>query len=69
MNKILDNEEFPVEERLEMAKVLLEMKDKEIQQLKAVIYNVKSDRDWIENPDRMGGQFTDEEIRRSGEWR
>ena len=30
MNKILDNEAFPVEERLEMAKVLLEMKDKEI---------------------------------------
>ena len=27
MNKILDNEAFPVEERLEMAKVLLEMKD------------------------------------------
>jgi hypothetical protein len=69
MNKILDNEAFPVEERLEMAKVLLEMKDKEIQQLKAVIDNAKSDRDWIENPDRMGGQFTDEEIRRSGEWR
>ena len=69
MNKILDNEAFPVEERLEIAKVLLEMKDKEIQQLKAVIDNAKSDRDWIENPDRMGGQFTDEEIRRSGEWR
>ena len=46
MNKILDNEEFPVEERLEMAKVLLEMKDREIQQLLAVMYNVKSDRDW-----------------------
>ena len=24
---------------------------------------------WQENPDRSGGQFTDEEIRRSGEWR
>jgi hypothetical protein len=69
MNKILDNEAFPVEERLEMAKVLLEMKDKEIQQLKMVIDQTKSTRAWIENPDRMGGQFTDEEIRRSGEWR
>jgi hypothetical protein len=46
MNKILDNEAFPVEERLEMAKVLLEMKDKEIQQLKMVIDQTKSDRDW-----------------------
>ena len=42
MNKILDNEAFPVEERLEMAKVLLEMKDKEIQQLKMVIDQTKS---------------------------
>lgn len=46
MNKILDNEAFPVEERLEMAKVLLEMKDKEIQQLKMVIDQTKSYRDW-----------------------
>jgi hypothetical protein len=69
MNKILDNEAFPVEERLEIAKVLLEMKDKEIQQLKAVIDNAKSDRDWIENPDRMGGQFTQDEIDESTRWR
>ena len=31
MTAILDNGSYPVEERLEMAKVLLEMKDKEIQ--------------------------------------
>jgi hypothetical protein len=24
---------------------------------------------WITNPDRSGGQFTDEEINRAGEWR
>jgi hypothetical protein len=24
---------------------------------------------WKENPDRMGGQFTDEEISRANEWR
>ena len=24
---------------------------------------------WIANPDRSGGQFTDEEINRAGEWR
>ena len=27
-----------------------------------------SDDSWKDNPDRMGGQFTDEEIRRAGEW-
>jgi hypothetical protein len=24
---------------------------------------------WAQNPDRSGGQFTDEEINRAGEWR
>ena len=69
MNNILDNAAFPVEERLEMAKVLLEMKYKEIQQLKMVIGQVKSTRDWIDNPDRMGGQFTQDEIDNAGAWR
>lgn len=27
------------------------------------------DSSWVTNPDRMGGQFTEEEIRRAGEWR
>ena len=69
MNSILDNEAFPIEERLEMAKILLEMKDKEIYQLKMVIDQTKSARNWTENPDRMGGQFTQDEINRAGEWR
>ena len=47
MNNILDDTAFPLEERLEMAKVLLEMKDKEIQRLKAAVNNEKSIRDWI----------------------
>jgi len=69
MNKILDNEAFPVEDRLEMAKVLLEMKDREIQKLKMVNDQTESTRDWIENPDRMGGQFTQDEIDESTGWR
>jgi hypothetical protein len=69
MNKILDNEAFPVEKRLKMAKVMLTMKDEEIQQLKMVIDQTKSTRDWIENPDRMGGQFTQDEIDESTGWR
>ena len=57
MNTILDDESYPVEERLEMAKVLLEMKDKEIQHLKMVIDQTKSTLDWIEDQSgnkRMG---------------
>lgn len=57
MNTILDDESYPVEERLEMAKVLLEMKDKEIYQLKMAIDQTKSTLDWIEDQSgnkRMG---------------
>jgi hypothetical protein len=28
-----------------------------------------AEQSWRDNPDRMGGQFTDEEIQRAGEWR
>jgi hypothetical protein len=31
--------------------------------------NQQSDDSWITNPDRMGGQFTEEEINRGSEWR
>lgn len=27
------------------------------------------EQSWCDNPDRMGGQFTDEEINSAGEWR
>lgn len=46
-----------------------------IKELKSILADVEacckqaSDDSWTTNPDRMGGQFTDEEIRRSGEWR
>ena len=33
-----------------------------------VCCNQATDQSWRDNPDRMGGQFTDEEIRRAGEW-
>ena len=68
MTNILDNEAYPVEERLEIAKVLLEMKDKQIQQLEAQLGREKSTREWIDNPDRMGGQFTQDEIDNANRW-
>lgn len=34
-----------------------------------VCMNTADANSWIENPDRMGGQFTDEEINRANEWR
>jgi hypothetical protein len=49
MNDILDNESYPVGERLEMAKVLLEMKDREIQRLTSQLNREKSTRAWIQD--------------------
>ncbi len=49
MNNILDNQSYPVEERLEMAKVLLEMKDREIQRLTSRLDQEKSTREWIQD--------------------
>jgi hypothetical protein len=46
MNPILEDESCPVEERLEMAKILLSMKDKEIAKLKERLSKVECDRDW-----------------------
>ena len=57
MNDILDNESYPFEERLEMAKELLAMKDKQIQRLEAQLDNEKSTREWVQdqtNYKRMG---------------
>jgi hypothetical protein len=57
MNDILDNESFPVEERLEMAKVLLEIKDRKIQQLTLQLNQEKSTLAWIQDQasgNRMG---------------
>lgn len=45
-----------------------------IAELKRILGDVEqcakqaSDESWIANPDRSGGQFTDEEINRAGEW-
>jgi hypothetical protein len=35
----------------------------------ARLRKANSDMGWELNPDRMGGQFTDEEINRGNEWR
>jgi hypothetical protein len=54
---ILNDESYPVEERLEMAKVLLEMKDKEIQRLSRKLNYEKSMKDWVQDQsgyNRMG---------------
>jgi len=49
MNDILDNDSYPVEERLEMAKVMLEMKDREIQRLTSRLDQEKSTREWAQD--------------------
>jgi hypothetical protein len=54
---ILNDESYPVEERLEMAKIMLEMKDKEIQRLSRKLNDEKSMKDWVQDQsgyNRMG---------------
>lgn len=56
-NTILNDGSYPVEERLEMAKIMLEMKDKEIQQLSRKLNYEKSMKDWVQDQsgyNRMG---------------
>lgn len=57
MNKILDDTSYPIEERLEMAKILLELKDCQIQKLATRLDKEKSYRGWVEDQSiehRMG---------------
>ena len=57
------------------ATVTVEFLKININELKVILFDVekcceKATADsWALNPDRSGGQFTDEEINRAGEWR
>lgn len=54
---ILNDESYSVEERLEMAKVLLEMEDELIQRLSRKLNDEKSMKDWDQDQsgyNRMG---------------
>jgi hypothetical protein len=46
MNPIVEDETYSIDERLEAAKILLSMKDKEIAKLKERLSKVECDRDW-----------------------
>lgn len=52
----------------EIKERLAELIDEEIAKSKPVL-PPKLDTSWDNNPDRSGGQFTQEEIARSKEWR
>ncbi len=46
--------------------------ENEIERLRATIIELQrqlSEQSWKLNPDRMGGQFTQDEINRAKEWR
>ena len=46
-----------------------------LQELRAILADIEKcvekdvEQSWRENPDRSGGQFTEEEINRANEWR
>jgi hypothetical protein len=54
-------EQSPDDEVVERLALALTSRDREIQRLRTV----NTDLEWQTNPDRMGGQFTQEEIDRS----
>jgi|TARA_R110000782_G_scaffold13413_7_gene39575 hypothetical protein len=57
MNDILDSELYPIEEKLEIAKILLAMKDQQLQKLTAQLHAVQSNHAWIQDQSsnhRMG---------------
>jgi hypothetical protein len=60
----IDDGERPTLDRMEMYVVLTRAAG-EIKRLR----KANSDMGWRLNPDRMGGQFTQEEINRGDEWR
>ena len=57
-----------------MAYPVSKMLELNINELKVILFDVEqccqqhSLMSWEQNPDRSGGAYTDEEIRRSGEW-
>lgn len=46
MNEILDDEKYSVEERLEMVKELLKIKDQQLVELKQKYEKLQSDHSW-----------------------
>lgn len=67
MTKEMTKEDFEKLEKLEKQKLIAMYHDAllQIEELK----ERNSEMGWRLNPDRMGGQFTQEEINRGNEWR
>lgn len=75
-NKVLNVYIDPVDVGERMAiTATVEYLEINIAELKRILADVEKcvakdvEQSWRDNPDRMGGQFTDEEIRRANEWR
>jgi hypothetical protein len=53
-------EESPEDERVERLALAITSRDRRIRELEKIV----ADQSWTTNPDRMGGQFTEEEQNR-----
>ena len=68
------SEEYLTEGEVMARRATIEFLKININELKVILFDVEkccqqhSLMSWEQNPDRSGGQFTDEEICRSGEW-
>ncbi len=57
MNEFLDNEEYTIEDRLEAAKMIIEIRDKYIEELTSQLDRERSNKAWVaeeEGFQRMG---------------
>ena len=54
---------------IDMLHVAWDQTTEELQRENKRLRKANSDMGWELNPDRMGGQFTEEEINRGNEWR
>ena len=64
IERLLDDAKFNNEIR-----VIAAIRIEQLLRENARLRKANSDMGWRLNPDRMGGQFTEEEINRGNEWR
>ena len=68
------SEEFKSEGEVMARRATIEFLKINIDELKRILADVEScvakdvEQSWRDNPDRSGGQFTQDEINRAGEW-
>lgn len=59
---------YNVDRAAEVIKLLIDVETRRLKEQLNAAYGKLTEQSWIINPDRMGGQFTDEELSRRDTW-